>query len=197
MSCRGVRCARARGAVLPVLLTALPLLAAAAGVQREENPRTGLLSWRVEQGGVSLELIQLLPDFVRAVYGSRGFPPEAAQSIASYCVFGTILHNDSEGQVSYRVADWRYFTPEGQARAPKTKSEWIAQWKEQGVPFRWTILPDEQTFDPGDWSQGFTTVALPPGTVFRFEYSWRSNGEMHHGRIEDLQCAPAQPEPAG
>jgi hypothetical protein len=39
-----------------------------------------------------MELIQVLPDYVRAVYASRGLPQTIIDSVSSYCVFGTILN---------------------------------------------------------------------------------------------------------
>ena len=75
------------------------------------------------------------------------------KTMASYCVFGTIIKNESDQQLAYRVADWRYTTADGKAHPIKTKTEWVQEWKDQGVSFRWSILPDDQTFEPGDWSQ--------------------------------------------
>ena len=63
----------------------------------------------------------------------------------------------------------------------------------EGVSFRWSILPDDQTFEPGDWSQGFTTIPLPPGSSINLIYTWRHQGENHTGTLEGLRCAPAQP----
>lgn len=185
---------RARSRVWPVLGLAAWLWftgAAGAGVQPQRDPETGLLSWSVEGPGLSLQLIQMLPDYVAAVYASRGLPPAVLESIAAYCVFGTIVTNTSDEQVSYRVADWRYLSADGRQHRVRTKSEWLDEWQKMGVAYRWSILPDDQTFEPGDWSQGFTTIALPPDSVFTLLYSWRYRDETHSGKIEGLRCAPA------
>ncbi len=163
----------------------------AGEVQRHTDPDTGLLSWQIREPGFGMQLLQVLPDYVRATYSARGLPPDIVEAIAEYCVFGTIVTNDSQQQLSYRVADWRYITPDGKAHPLKTKTQWVSEWKNQGVAFRWSILPDDQTFEPGDWSQGFTTVPLPPGSVFDLVYSWRYAGETHEGKLEGLRCAPA------
>ncbi len=173
------------------LLMGLTGAAGAAGVEQHRDADSGLLSWSVEESGLSLQLVQMLADYVAAVYSSRGLPPAVLESIADYCVFGTIVTNTSDTRVSYRVADWRYLTPDGRRHRIKTKTEWLAEWERMGVAYRWSILPDEQTFEPGDWSQGFTTVALPPDSVFTLLYSWRYQDETHEGRIEGLRCAPA------
>lgn len=177
---------------IPFFWLLLPGLVLAAEVQQSRNPDTGLLSWQVEDRGLSLELIQLHTDFVRAVYGARGLPPALIDGIAAYCVFGTIAVNTSDSQLSYRVADWRYVTPDGRKHLIKTKTQWVTEWTEMGVPYNWSILPDDQTFEVGDWSQGFTTVKLPRESVFDLVYSWTVKGETHVGRIEKLRCPPEQ-----
>jgi len=148
------------------MLLCLPMVLLAGEVKRYADPDTGLLSWQVREPGFSMQLLQVLPDYVRATYSARGLPPDIVEAVAAYCVFGTIVTNDSQQQLSYRIADWRYVTPDGKAHALKTKTQWVSEWEDQGVAFRWSILPDDQTFEPGDWSQGFTTVLLPPGRDF-------------------------------
>jgi len=173
------------------LLWCLPLVVSAGQVQRYTDPDTGLLSWQIREPGFSMQLLQVLPDYVRATYSARGLPPDIVEAVAAYCVFGTIVTNDSQHQLSYRVAEWRYVTAYGKAHPLKTKTQWVNEWKDQGVAFRWSILPDDQTFEPGDWSQGFTTVLLPPGSVFDLVYSWSYAGDTHEGKLEGLRCAPA------
>ena len=175
-----------------VLLLCLPL-AAVADVTSQEDPDTGLLSWHVKDNGFDMQLLQVLPDYVRAVYESRGLPQAIIDSMDGYCVFGTILRNRSDAPIRYDVADWRYITPDGKSHGVKTKDEWVAQWRKLGVPFAWSILPTEQTFQPGDWGQGFTTVKLPHDSTFHLRYSWSQHGETHTGTIEDMRCAPAEP----
>jgi len=157
---------------------------------RHQDKNTGLLSWQQLEPGFSMRLIQLLPDYVAAVYGARGLPPAIVEIMAGYCVFGTIVRNESQHPVSYRVADWRYITDDGIEHPVKTKTDWINEWQDMGVAFRWSILPDKQNLEPGDWNQGFTTVLLPPGSTFDLIYTWRYHGEKHEAIFEGLNCAP-------
>lgn len=179
------------GCLLALLL--IPLLPRAAELTLNRDPDSGLLSWKKQDRGFSLELIQLYPDFVAAVYSSRGLPPAVVDGMKEYCVFGTVAQNQSGGTLSYRVADWRYVTPDGQPHRLKTKPEWIAEWKKQGADFGWSILPATVSFDTGDWAQGFTTVHLPPGSRFDLIYSWSHHGKRYTGKLENLACAPAKP----
>ena len=181
---------------LPLLLWLLllpPPLISAGEVQPYRDPSTGLMSWRVQQPGFSLQLVQMLPDYVAAVYSSRGLPPALIERMRAHCVFGTILTNDSDTTLSYRVADWRALTPDGATHPFRAKSAWVAEWASMGVGFRWSMLADEQTFAPGDWMQGFTTVELAPGSTFDFVFSVTLGDKEHDGRIAGVRCAPAQP----
>jgi len=161
-------------------------------IEKHVNPDTGLLSWQSHGDALELELIQVLPDYVRAVYSSRGLPREIVDKVSSYCVFGTILHNRSEGPVAYRVADWRYITPDGERHRIRTKTEWVQEWRDMGVAFRWSMLPDDQVYEVGDWGQGFTTIGLAPGSRFDLEYSWRVNDTTYTRKIKGVECAPAE-----
>jgi hypothetical protein len=167
---------------------------AMAGAREQVDPDTGLSRWETDDRGFSLELVQVLPDYVRAVYASRGLPQTIIDSVSSYCVFGTILKNHSASTLSYNAADWRYVTTDGRTHRARTKTEWVDEWQSMGVAFRWSLLPEQQTYAPGDWGQGFTTVALPPGTVLDLHYGWEQGGVKHTGIIKEVRCAPADIE---
>ncbi len=178
-----------------ILLSALILLQIPpvnAGVRKFTDNNSGLLSWKAQYPGFSLQFIQLLPDFVRAVYSARGLPKKAVELMAGYCIFGTIIQNKSDHTLSYRVADWHYVTQDGQSHPVKTKTQWLKEWRAMGVKFHFSLLPDAQTFAPGDWSQGFTTLALPPDTPVVLYYSWTLQGKKHEDVIKDMRCAPAK-----
>ena len=140
------------------LLLYLPLVLSAGEVRQHTDPDTGLLSWQIRERGFSMQLLQVLPDYVRATYSARGLPPDIVETIAGYCVFGTIVTNDSQQQLSYRVADWRYVTADSKAHPLKTKTQWVNEWKDQGVAFRWSILPALLLF-PGRSMSGCDPVS--------------------------------------
>ena len=156
------------------------------------SPDTGLSSWKSAGDALEFELVQVLPDYVRASYAARGLPKTIVDKVSSYCVFGTILHNRTDRPLSYRVADWRYITADGVSHQIRTKSEWVSEWQDLGVAFRWSMLPDDQIFEVGDWGQGFTTIALEPGSRFSLEYSWTQDGKTETRTIKEVRCAPAE-----
>ena len=169
------------------LLSASAVSANTQGIVTQ-NPETGLKTWKKSDRGFSLELVQLLPEFVQATYSSRDLPPAIFTSMRGYCVFGTIARNETDAPLAYRVADWRYVTTDGKRHRLRTKSQWINVWKKLGADFSFSILPDDMTFEEGDWSQGFTTPKVAPGTRFDLIYSWRQHGKNHTGKLENLAC---------
>jgi len=163
----------------------------AAEVTIHKNDASGLLTWTSKDNGFSIELIQLNPDFIRAVYGKRDFSVDEVERIAGYCVFGSIIQNTSQQQLSYRVADWRFVDKNRKAYPVKTKAQWLAEWRKAGITFAWTLLPESGNFGIGDWQQGFTTIQINRNEIFDFIYTWTLDGEKNQGTIENMSCAPA------
>ena len=163
----------------------------AAEVTIHKNDVSGLLTWSSKDEGFSIELIQLLPDFVRAIYGKHNFSKKEIERVASYCVFGTIIRNTSDKHLSYRVNNWRYrSTDNKKLRSVKTKTQWLEEWKKAGISFSWTLLPDIGEFAVGDWQQGFTTIDLPRDSEFDLIYKWRLGDEVHSDVLKNVKCAP-------
>jgi len=161
-----------------------------AEVKIHKNEVSGLLTWTSEDKGFQIELIQLLPDFIRAIYAKHNFPSDEVERAASYCMFGTILKNTSQQHLSYRVENWRYRTKDGIEHAVKTKTQWLNEWRKSGIIFSWTLLPDVGEFAVGDWQQGFTTIKLARNDEFDLIYKWSLDGVEHSGVLPNLKCAP-------
>lgn len=176
--------------LITLMLCAASKPSLAAKITTQQNEASGLYSWVAESDGFSIELIQLLPDFIRAIYMSHDFPAAEVEDIASYCVFGTVIKNTSGQELDYDVADWYYTDSNGNKHSLKTKSNWIEQWQKAGVAFSWTLLPDKGTFYEGDWQQGFTTVKLPRESAFTLTYKWSINDTEYTDIFEGLRCAP-------
>ena len=155
-----------------------------------KNPETGLLTWKSEGDGFTIELIQLVPDYIRAVYSKYDFTSEEIERVASFCNFGTIIQNTSQQALIYDVSDWRYVDKKGNVHPVKTKSQWLEEWKKAGITFSWTLLPDSEDFGVGDWQQGFTTIKIASDKKFDFIFTWVIEGKKYQRTIEDMSCAP-------
>ncbi|HKK14349.1 MAG TPA: hypothetical protein VKA14_06770 [Gammaproteobacteria bacterium] len=181
------------------LLALSPLLAAPAPAAPHSrhyiDQRTGVDAWRWSGEGISLQLIQRLPDQTRAFFLARGFPRPAVERLASHCVFQTIFHNTAGsggGVVHLDLANWRI--DHGQSLI--LKKQWQQQWRRMDVPrpariaFQWSLFPTVQQFAPGDWNMGMTTYPVAPGATVDVHFSWRRHGKLHHGVIQGARCAP-------
>ena len=177
---------------IPITLLCALLLGCSQGkVEVSINPQTGLQTWKTLDQDFSLELVPLLPDYVRAVFANKGLPAEVVEAISSYCVFGTIIRNEADQALSYDMRTWRYVTADGIEHRARPKSAWVEAWREKGIAFRWLLLHEAQSYAVGDWVQGFTTVKLPPGTQFDLHYSWQVGDRTYERIIRDMACAPA------
>jgi len=169
-----------------------------AGISGGVQDDTGLRFWRLEDRGVSFELVQRLPDQTRAFFQARGFSAEQANEIALGCVFQSIFRNTGaaeSGAVTYDLADWVVLV--NGTRLPVTlKEAWDRQWQESGVvepariAFRWSFLPTRQRYEPGDYNWGMTSYGLPPGATFDLDMAWTRDSDRETARIPGIECAP-------
>ena len=174
--------------------TSVTMAWAGEAVQQSINPENGLKSWSYEGDGLSIELVQVPPDFIRASYSARGLPTQLIEMVATRCVFGTIVRNLADRTLSYRVTDWHYVNEKDERLPIKSKSEWLKEWHSMGMRFSWSILADEPTFEVGDWLQGFTTMAEPHGSRLSLNVVWSIEGTRYEQNFPQLECAPPPDE---
>src|SRR3569833_4592792 len=87
----------------PALL--LAVATAMAGTVQATNPSNGLSNWQSEDTPFSVQLLQLMPDNVRAEYSNKGFPHDLVEEMDGYCIFGSIKRKLANAPISYDVAD--------------------------------------------------------------------------------------------
>lgn len=177
-------------ALVPGLLAG----ARVAEVTTLEDPETGLRSWSWIYEGISIELVQRLPDQTRAFFLGRGFGVEDADHIARSCVFQTIFRNDGDQRVDYNLARWSVLH-RGETLALLVREAWDRHWEARKVDgaariaFRWSLLPSVQRFEPGDYNWGMTSFGLAPGEAFGLTLDIERAGERVVGHIPGLRCA--------
>ncbi len=170
-----------------------PALVAAA-ITTAEDPQTGLRSWAWRERGVSLELVQRLPDQNRAFFAARGFARDEADRIARACVFQTIFRNDGASPLDYDLDDWVVLHA-GASRSLLTRERWDEIWRESEVSQaariaqHWALLPTRQRFEPGDYNWGMTSYGLPPGSAFDLELVVTLGGDRITRRVAAVVCA--------
>ena len=183
------------------VLALLPALLPAATLETGIDEQAQLPYWEIHDAGMSLRLVQRMPDQSRAFFLARGFTADEVEAVAGRCVFQTVFRNLSHqaqpSPLRYRQEDWVVRHPTHQARV-LTREDWAEIWEAKSaattarIAFQWALLPPEQTYEPGDYNWGMTMIDLPPGARFDLEVRWHQFGDTHTAIIEDLQCAPDQ-----
>lgn len=162
------------------------------------DPETGLSSWTWSHQGISLRLVQLLPDQTRAFFLGRGFEADAADRVGRSCVFQTIFRNDGARAVEYDSSRWSILYRSEQLSL-RTREVWDREWEARGIDeaariaFRWSLLPTVQRFQPGDQNWGMTSFGVPPGERFDLSLTVRVDGEPVTAEIPSIACAADQP----
>jgi len=202
-----VSASRKYGALLPIyLLLLVPLLAQPADITTGTDEQAKLPYWQYQDDGMSVRLVQRLPDQTRGFFLARGFSAGQAELIAQSCVFQTVFRNISNtgrpSPLTYNLRDW-IVTHQGRHGAMKTREDWEAQWLAMQVAppariaFEWSLLPTLQTYQAGDYNWGMSVFNLKPGSAFDLTLAWQQHGRLQRAVIRGMRCAadvPSQPE---
>lgn len=174
-----------------VLLFPAPVF---AEVVTGRDVQTGLSSWEWREAGISIQLVQRLPDQTRAFFEARGFSAKAADRIARACVFQTIFRNDGNQPLSYDLENWR-IRHQGKSLSLRTRERWDELWEQGGanqaarIALRWSLLPSQQHFESGDYNWGMTSFGLPPGQIFDLSIAVTRNETSLTRKIPGIICA--------
>lgn len=197
---------------IPVLVSTTNLLLAVKDAMAESNVLTGtdedakLPFWEWQSKGMSIRLVQRLPDQSRGYFMARGFNKSQAERIAQSCIFQTVYKNTADAGspvvIEYDLSKWtiRY---NGKSRRLKLREAWEQEWQnESGVSKRaqialqWSLLPTRQRYQAQDYNWGMTSFGIPPGTRFNLEIVWTQSGKEKTGQISNIECAAdIHPEP--
>ena len=172
---------------------------AAAVVDTGTDAEAKLPYWEIVEQGVSIRLVQRLPEQTRGFFVARGFSEAHADRIALSCVFQTVFKNISHpsepSPVEYNLRDW-VVRAAGAPRVLKTREDWRKEWAARQAPqpaqlaFEWALLPTRQTYRPGDYNWGMSVFDLKPGTEFDLDVVWHQHGKQRAVRIKGMRCAP-------
>ena len=179
-----------------ILLTTSPV-AAEVNIGTDEEAR--LPYWEIVEPGISIRLVQRLPDQTRGFFQARGFSVEDSELIAQNCVFQAIFKNTSvssqPGTVEYNLRDWVAHVA-GARRGLMVREDWKKKWSARQAPhaaqlaFEWSLLPTRQSYRPGDYNWGMTLFGLAPGAEFDLDVVWWQAGKQRSVRLNALRCAP-------
>jgi len=182
--------------VLMWLTVMLPGRVSAAIIVGEEV-QTGLRTWEWREAGVSVQLVQRLPDRTRAFFQGRGFSSADADQIANACVFQTIFRNDGEQPLSYDLDDW-LISHQVEHWPLLTRERWDERWRDSAaskaarIALHWSLLPTRQRFEPGDYNWGMTSFGLQPGEPFDLTLVLTLDDNSITRAIPGIVCAADQ-----
>lgn len=98
-------------------------MCADAGMVKGIDEEANLPFWQWSEQGLSIRLVQRLPDQTRAFFIGRGFNREAADLIGEGCVFQTVFRNDGQLPIDYDLSEWRVHRSTGSS-CLTLKEEW-------------------------------------------------------------------------
>ena len=185
----------------PIFILAAFFLAgdAVGGIEQGSlaSKGTGLIKWYWRNGTFSFSTQQRLPDQTRAFFLGRGLPKEAVESLATSCIFQAEIRNlsASGGQpVTIELDSWR-ISHKDESAPPVLASEWKQRFQRLGlrqdasIALRWSLFPEEQTFEPGDYNWGMISYGPKPNERFDLTFVWYEGSEKHQATLTRLVCA--------
>lgn len=111
------------------------------------------------------------PEQMAAFYEARGFPAPMVEALKQQCFITVGIHNLSDQVIWLDLSSWK-FTADGKPLLRRHRSWWKQKWEQMGIPlasqstFRWTLLPEQLDYFPGEHEGG--NILLPPmqGTIY-------------------------------
>jgi len=172
---------------------------AAAVISTGTDAEAELPYWEVVEHGVSIRLVQRLPDQTRGFFQARGFSIADSELVAQSCMFQTVIKNvappSDQKVIEYNLDEWVVHAA-GAQRRMKTREDWQKEWTARRAPkaaqlaFEWGLIPTRQTYRPGDYNWGLSVFNLAPGTPFDLDVVWHQGGERRSARLKGVVCAP-------
>ena len=161
--------------------------------------------WELKSRGLSLRLVQRLPDQTRAFFAARGFAAAETELIAQSCIFQSVIKNDAtlvaSDDVSYDLTAWKVLH-QGQLTDLKTREYWEKEWllrnvkKAARIAFEWSLLPSQQKYQRQDYNWGMSSFGLTPGATFDLTVVWTLDKKPQQAIIKNIECAKdIHPEP--
>jgi hypothetical protein len=169
--------------------------ASIAALSVEVGENTGLRTWLWTHEGISLRLVQRLPDQTRAYLQGRGFQPDVADEMATSCFFGSMFRNDGTLPLDFDLTTWRV-VQKGRLSSMRVREFWRQKLEKSDAPkaakiaLNWSLMPTRQHFEPGDYNWGMTVYGRPPGEYFDLHLQIVLQGKIFKAVLPDLQCAP-------
>jgi hypothetical protein len=188
-----------------ILLFTIDSYAHAAKITMGKDAQAKLPYWQVKDKGMSLRLVQRLPDMFRGFFLGRGFDVKMTEVLVRECAFQTVFKNTSNtsspSPLRYDLDQWVVYY-QGKKLRMKTREYWKRKLAKSTVSgsaktaLHWALYPTVQQYQPGDYNWGISMFGLRPGKRFDLEIYWEQHGKKHRALIKNMQCGPdVHPDP--
>lgn len=156
---------------------------------------------RFENDRLKLRLIPRSPAQMAGFYEARGFPAPMIDELKQACFITVGIHNKSNDILWLDLGNWQ-FSLDGQPLRRIQRNEWKTRWKKMGVPlasqstFRWTLLPEQLDFHPGEREGGNITLERVSGEFTlsaHFDRGAQRQAAPLRVHLKGLQCAKDKP----
>lgn len=150
-----------------------------------------------ESDKLLINLTARTPQQIAAFYEGRGFGETMIDVLREQCFITVFIKNKSRDIIWLDLDHWRFSRADGEITR-RDRTYWKARWQQMAVPlahqstFRWTLLPEQLDFLPGEREGG--NIILPrderPFTIeARFDTGRERDGQPIHLTLDNLRCA--------
>jgi len=151
----------------------------------------------VNNPSIKMVIIPRTSQQMAAFYEGREFPANAIEATRSVCFFTIGIHNKSKAIIWHDTQQWQLNSKAGKIDLI-SKKQWRQRWKQLNLPqrfqstFRWTLLPKQLDFQPGEREGGNITIprqAEPFDLTAHFLTGENKNGKPIALEFKNLRCA--------
>ena len=153
------------------------------------------LSYKSET--LDVKLTPRTPQQMAAFYEARGFSREMIDSLNKHCFITVSIHNKSTDVIWLDLNQWQFKNAAG-AVLRQDRTYWRERWTQMEIPlahqstFRWTLLPEQLDFRPGEYEGGNITLprlGKPVSITAQFHPGEQRNGTPITVKFDNIHCA--------
>lgn len=151
----------------------------------------------VENKFLKMVIIPRTAPQMAAFYEGREFPDNAIEATRGACFFTVGIENKTKDIIWLDSQHWQLSSADGPISLI-SKEQWKLRWKELNVPqrfqstFRWTLLPKQLDFYPGEREGGNITILRQDqafSLVAQFATAADKQGKPILVEFKNLRCA--------
>jgi len=156
----------------------------------------------IENQQIRMVIIPRSPQQMAAFYEGREFPRNAINETRNACFFTIGIQNKTKDILWLDTQQWQLST-ESKQISLIDKSQWVQYWKKINLPqrfqstFRWTLLPHQLDFQPGEREGGNITILrqdMPFNLTAQFNTGANKQGKIVSLKFKSLRCAQDKTE---